>query len=111
MNKSRSINHNCAHDIAVFRDGVFVRTMTTAEIKDAYGIREATLRSKMAHGTPWHGLYFIDLDDWPRGVCPGCILECERPWPCSAAVRAFTKRYRHHRGNKPIDITEGGVEP
>ena len=53
---------------------------------------------------PRTGIRLVDLDDLllrvaverPEGpqdipdcICPGCFLECHRPWPCPESLRRF----------------------
>jgi hypothetical protein len=92
------------HRIACFHNGQWVGTMRPAEISDKYGIRPLTLRSHINTKRPWHSLSFIDIDAWPEQVCPGCLMACERPWPCSAATRAFAELHRHDRTKKNLEI-------
>ena len=79
------------HMIACFEDGEYTDTAPADMIASALGMTERKVLRYAATTKPLTrtGIRLVDLTDFPRSTCPGCFLECHRPWPCPESLRRF----------------------
>ena len=79
------------HMIACFDDGEWKRTAPADMVAAALGMTEGHVLYLASTTKPLTrtGIRLVDLTDFPRSTCPGCFMECHRPWPCSDAMRRF----------------------
>lgn len=79
------------HMIACFDNGEWTDTAPSDEVAAALGMSERRVLHAASTTKPITrtGIRLVDLTDFPRSTCPGCFMECHRPWPCSDAMRRF----------------------
>ena len=80
------------HAIACFVDGEWTDTSPADMIAEVTGMTERQVLRYAAttKPIPRTGIRLVDLTDFPRSTCPGCFLECHRPWPCPESLRRFS---------------------
>jgi hypothetical protein len=94
------------HMIACFEDGEYTDTAPADMIAEVIGMTERKVLRYAATSKPIPrtGIRLVDMDslllrvaverpegpqDFPPDICPGCFMECHRPWPCPEALRRF----------------------
>ena len=79
------------HMIACFDNGEWTDTAPADEVAAALGMSERRVLHAASTTKPLTrtGIRLVDLTDFPRSTCPGCFMECHRPWPCPDALRRF----------------------
>ena len=79
------------HMIACFDNGEWTDTAPADEVAAALGMSERKILwyAATTKPIPRTGIRLVDLTDFPRSTCPGCFMECHRPWPCPDAMRRF----------------------
>ena len=77
------------HMIACFLDGKWTDTVPADKVAAALGMSERKILRYAAttKPIPRTGISLVDLTDFPRSTCPGCFMQCHRPWPCHKSLR------------------------
>ena len=77
------------HMIACFANGEWTDTAPADEVAAALGMSERRVLHAASTTKPLTrtGIRLVDLTDFPRSTCPGCFMECRKPWPCPEALR------------------------
>ena len=77
------------HMIACFLDGKWTDTVPADKVAAALGMSERKILryASTTKPIPRTGISLVDLTDFPRSTCPGCFMQCHRPWPCHKSLR------------------------